>query len=179
MEKNSLANLQSAKLGDVGPLPIGEEETGPKSTVLYTPTACPMDSDRLLLDPAISDGLSGQSIRSLLESVGHDWIPLLVQTKSSESPLKPLKSKKWLDWPEFCVHWTSTGLLPDFCWISTGLRQKPVIFAKSSVHWTSTGLSLDFRWTSKEKSCKRVLSGDGSHSLLLLYLPLPDGFHME
>ena len=82
-------------------------------SVLYTPTACPMDSDRLSLDPAISNGLSGQSIGSLSESVGHDWILLVVQAKSSESPLKPLKSKKWLDWLEFCVRWTSTGLLMD------------------------------------------------------------------
>ena len=74
--------------------------------VLYTPTACPMDSDGLSLDPVISDGPSRQSVGSPLESVGHDWIPLLVQPKSSESPLKPLKSKKWLDWPEFCVYWT-------------------------------------------------------------------------
>ena len=33
-------------------------------TVLYTPTACPTDSNRLSSDPAISNGLSGQSIRS-------------------------------------------------------------------------------------------------------------------
>ena len=137
-------------------------------TVLYTPTACPTDSVGLSSDPAISDGPSGQSVGSPSESIGHDWIPLLVQAKSSESPLKPLKSKKWLDWPEFCVRWTSTGLPLDFCWISDGLRQKPVIFAKSSVHWTSAGLPPDFRWTSKQKSCKRVLRGDCSHSLLLL-----------
>ena len=136
--------------------------------VLYTPTACPMDSDGLSLDPVISDGPSRQSVGSPSESVGHDWIPLLVQPKSSESPLKPLKSKKWLDWPEFCVHWTSTGLPPDSRWISDGLSQKPVIFAKSSVRWTSAGLPPDFRWTSKQKSCKRVLRGDCSHSLLLL-----------
>ena len=136
--------------------------------VLYTPTACPMDSNRLLSDPAISDRLSRQSVRSPLESIGHDWILLLVQAKSSESPLKPSKSKKWLDWPEFCVCWTSTGLPPDFCCISDGLRQKPVIFAKSSVHWTSAGLPPDFRWTSKQKRCKRVVSGNCSHSLLLL-----------
>ena len=110
------------------------------STVLYTPTACPTDSVGRSSDPAISNGLTRQSIGSPSESVGHDWIPLLVQAKSSESPLKPLKSKKWLDWLEFCVRWTSTGLPPDFCWISAGLRQKPVIFAKSSVHWTSDGL---------------------------------------
>ena len=139
-----------------------------KFTVLYTPTACPTDSDGLSSDPAISDGLSGQSVGSPSESIGHDWIPLLVQPKSSESPLKPPKSKKWLDWPEFCVCWTSAGLPPDFSWISDGLRQKPVIFAKSSVHWTSAGLPPDFRWTSKQKSCKRVLRGDCSHSLLLL-----------
>ena len=96
-------------------------------------------------DPAISDGLSGQSVGSPSESVGHDRIPLLVQAKSGESPLKPLKSKKWLDWLEFCVRWTSAGLPPDFRWISDGLRQKPVIFAKSSVHWTSAGLPLDFQ----------------------------------
>ena len=68
----------------------------------------------MLSDPAISDGPSGQSIRSLLESVGHDWILLLIKAKSSESPLKPLKSKKWLDWLEICVCWTSAGLLLDF-----------------------------------------------------------------
>ena len=136
--------------------------------VLYTPTACPTDSDRLSLDPAISNGLSRQSIRSSLESVGHDWILLLVQVKSSESPFKPLKSKKWLDWLEFCVRWTSAGLPPDFCWISDGLRQKPVIFAKSSVHWASARLPPDFQWTSKQKRCKRVVSGKCSHSLLLL-----------
>ena len=71
--------------------------------VLYTPTACPTDSDGLSSDPAISDGPSGQSVGSPSESVGHDWIPLLVQPKSSESPLKPLKSKKWLDWLEFVI----------------------------------------------------------------------------
>ena len=136
--------------------------------VLYTPTACPTDSNRLSSDPAISNGLSGQSVGSPSESIGHDWIPLLVQTKSSESPLKPPKSKKWLDWPEFCVRWTSAGLPPDFCCISHGLRQNPVIFAKSSVHWPSAGLPLDFQWTSKQKRCKRVVSGNCSHSLLLL-----------
>ena len=136
--------------------------------VLYTPTACPTDSDGLSSDPAISNGLSGQSVRSPSESVGHDWIPLLVRAKSSESPLKPLRSKKWLDWLEFCVRWTSARLPPDFRWISDGLRQKQVIFAKSSVHWTSAGLPLDFRWTSKQKRCKRVVSGNCSHSLLLL-----------
>ena len=82
--------------------------------VLYTPTACPTDSDGLSSDPAISDGLSRQSVRSPSESVGHDWIPLLVRPKSSASPLKPLRSKKWLDWPEFCVRRTSAGLPPDF-----------------------------------------------------------------
>ena len=112
--------------------------------VHYTPTACPMDSDELLSDPAISDGLSRQSVGSPLESVGHDWIPLLVQAKSSESPLKPLKSKNWLDWPKFCVSWTSARLPPDFHWISDGLRQKPVIFAKLSVHWTSARLPSYF-----------------------------------
>ena len=56
------------------------------------------------------------SVDSLSESVGHDRIPLLVQPKSSESPLKPPKSKKWLDWPEFCVCWTSAGLPLDFRW---------------------------------------------------------------
>ena len=137
-------------------------------SVLYTPTACPTDSDELSADPAICDGLSGQSIRSPSESVGHDWIPLLVEPKSSESPLKPPQSKKWLDWPEFCVRWTSAGLPPDFHWMSDGLRQKPVIFAKFSVHWTSARLPPDFWWTSKQKRCKRVVSGNCSHSLLLL-----------
>ena len=108
------------------------------------------------------------SVDSPSESVGHDWIPLLVQPKSSESPLKPPKSKKWLDWLEFCVCWTSAGLPLDFHWISDGLRQKPVIFAKFSFHWTSAGLPPDFRWTSKQKRCKRVVSGNCSHSLLLL-----------
>ena len=84
--------------------------------VLYTPTACPTDSDGLSSDPAISNGLSGQSVGSPSESVGHDWIPLLVRAKSSESPLKPLRSKKWLDWLEFCVRWTSAGLPLDFWW---------------------------------------------------------------
>ena len=125
-------------------------------------------SNGLSSDPAISNGLSRQSVGSPSESVGDDWIPLVVQAKSSESPLKPLKSKKWLDWPEFCVCWTSAGLPPDFGWISDGLRQKPVIFAKSSVHWTSAGLPPDFRWTSKQKKCKRVVSGNCSHSLRLL-----------
>ena len=80
-------------------------------SVLYALTVCPTDSDRHSFDPAISDGPSGQSIGSPLESVGHDWILLLVQAKSSKSPLKPLRSKKWLDWPEFCVHWTFAGFL--------------------------------------------------------------------
>ena len=102
--------------------------------VLYTLTACPTDSIGLSSDPAISDRLSRQSVGSPSECVGHDWILLLVQAKSSESPLKPPKSKKWLDWPGFCVCWTSAGLPLDFRWISDGLRQKPVIFAKSSVH---------------------------------------------
>ena len=93
--------------------PVGSYFHNGITTVLYTPTACPTDSDGLLSDPAISDGLSGQSVGSPSESVGHDWIPLLVQPKSSESPLKPPKSKKWLDWPEFCVRWTSTRLLLD------------------------------------------------------------------
>jgi len=63
-------------------------------------------------------------------------ILLQVQAKSSESLLKPLRSKKWLDWPEFCVHWASAGLPMDrggnksYC-------------AKCSVYWTSTRHSLD------------------------------------
>ena len=84
--------------------------------VLYTPTVCPTESVRLSLDPAISDGPSRQSIRSPSESVGHDWILLLVWAKSSESLFKPPRSKKWMDWPEFCVHWTSAGLSLDFWW---------------------------------------------------------------
>ena len=84
--------------------------------VLYTPTACPTDTVGLLSDPAISNRLSGQSIGSPSESIGHDWILLLVQPKSSESPLKPPKSKKWLDWPEFCVCWISTRLPLDIWW---------------------------------------------------------------
>ena len=47
----------------------------PHAPVLYTPTACPTDSDGLSSDPAIFNRLSGQSVRSLSESVGHDWIP--------------------------------------------------------------------------------------------------------
>ncbi|EDR06634.1 uncharacterized protein LACBIDRAFT_328490 [Laccaria bicolor S238N-H82] len=105
-------------------------------------------SDGLSSDPAISDGLSGQSIGSPSESIGNGWIPLLVQAKSSESLLKPLRSKKWLDWPDF----VSIGRPLDFRWISDGQRQKPVILAKSSVCWTSAGLPRDFRWTSKQKS---------------------------
>jgi hypothetical protein len=84
--------------------------------VLYTPTVCPTDSVGLSLDPAISDGHSGQSIGIPSESVGNDWIPLLVQAKSSESPLKPLRCKKWLDWLDFCVRWNSVGLPLDFQW---------------------------------------------------------------
>ena len=72
-----------------------------------------MDSDGLLLDPAISEGLSGQSVGSPSETIGHDWIPLLVQAKS-ESLVKPLQSKIWLDWLEICVCWTSTRLPLDF-----------------------------------------------------------------
>ena len=59
------------------------------------------------------------SADSPTESVGHDWIPLVVQAKSSECPLKPLKSKKWLEWPEICVwdfHQSSARLLLDFHW---------------------------------------------------------------
>ena len=59
--------------------------------VLYTPTVSPMESDRISADPAISNGPSGQSI-------GHDWILLLVQAKSGESQLKPFRSNTWLDW---------------------------------------------------------------------------------
>ena len=55
--------------------------------VLYTPAVCPMDSNAFSLDPAISDGPSRHFVKSLLESIGHDWIPLLIQAKSSESPL--------------------------------------------------------------------------------------------
>ena len=70
----------------------------------------------------------------------------------------------WTGWNSVSVE-----LPPDFCWISDGLRQKPVIFAKSSVHWTSAGLTMDLQWTSKKKRCKRVLSDNCSHCLLLLY----------
>ena len=55
--------------------------------VLYTPAVCPTDSNAFSLDPAISDGPSRHFVKSLLESIGHDWIPLLIQAKSSESPL--------------------------------------------------------------------------------------------
>jgi hypothetical protein len=94
--------------------PIGFQAESGGNPVLYTPTVCPMDSVGLLSDPAISDGPSGQSVGIPSESVGNDWIPLLVQAKSSESPLKPLRCKKWLDWPDFCVRWNSVGLPLDF-----------------------------------------------------------------
>ena len=70
----------------------------------------------------------------LLESVGHDWILLLVQAKSSESPLKPLRNKKWLDWPEFCVCWTSAGLFP----MDRGRNQSYLLSSQSD------GLLMDF-----------------------------------
>ena len=125
----------------------------PCEAVLYTPTACPTDSVRLLSDPAISDRLSRQSVRSPSESVGHDWIPLPVQAKSNESPLKPLRGKKWLDWLEFCVHWTSAGRPLDFCWIFSGQgRNQPYLLSSQS-----DGLPTDFQWTSKQKGYKRVL----------------------
>ena len=90
-----------------------------------------------LMDPADSP----------LESVGHDWIPLLVQAKSSESLLKPLRSKKWLTWPEFCVHWTSAGFLTD-----RGRNHLYLLSPQSTellldLHWTSDGL-LGKKWRS-------------------------------
>ncbi|KIJ92741.1 hypothetical protein K443DRAFT_13378 [Laccaria amethystina LaAM-08-1] len=70
----------------------------PQWTVLHTPTRT----------------VHRNSVEILLESIGNDWILLLVQAKSSESPLKPFRCKKWLDWPDFCVRWNSIGLPLDF-----------------------------------------------------------------
>jgi hypothetical protein len=105
------------------------------SAVLYTPTVCPMDSVILLSDPAISDGPSGQSVGIPLESVGNDWILLLVQ-----SPVKVRSNR--LDARNGWTGWTSVsvGIPSDFCWISNKQRQKSVIFAKFLVCWTSNRL---------------------------------------
>ena len=93
----------------------------------------PMDFCQTL--PFLMDSADSPS-----ESVGHDWIPLIVQPKSSESPLKPLRSKKWLDWLEFCVcqtRWTSTGFPTD-----RGRNQSYLLSSQSD------GLPMDFQQTS-------------------------------
>jgi hypothetical protein len=59
-----------------------------KNRVLYTPPPFPMDSDGLSPDPANSDGPSRQSVGLPTESVGLDQIPLLVRSKSGQSPVK-------------------------------------------------------------------------------------------
>jgi hypothetical protein len=59
-----------------------------KSGVLYTPPPFPTDSDGLSSDPANSNGPKGQSVGLPTDSVGLDQIPLLVRSKSAESPLK-------------------------------------------------------------------------------------------
>ena len=102
--------------------------------VLYTPTVCPTDSDGLWSDPAISDGPSGQSVGSPSESIGLDWILLLVQTKSSESLLKPLRARN---------RWTG--------------RNSVSVESPLEVHWTSGGHSrhpLDFQWTVDKNTIK-------------------------
>ena len=48
-----------------------------------------------------------------------------MQEKFHDRPLKPLRSEKWLDWQEFCVHQTSAGLPPNFQWTSRGLYPPP------------------------------------------------------
>jgi hypothetical protein len=68
--------------------------------VLYTPPPFPTDSDGLSPDPANSNGPSGQSVRLPTDSVGLDQIPLLVWSKSGESPVKSPWSRKSLDWPD-------------------------------------------------------------------------------
>ena len=49
-----------------------------------------MDSNGLSPDPANSNGLTGKPVGLPTESVGLDQIPLLVWSKSSESPVKSL-----------------------------------------------------------------------------------------
>jgi len=50
----------------------------------------PLLSNGLSLDPANSNGLTGQPVGLPMESVGLDQILLLVQSKSSKSPVKSL-----------------------------------------------------------------------------------------
>ena len=76
--------------------------------VLYTPPPFPMDFDQTQPIPTDS---ARQSVGIPTESIRLDQIPLLVQSKSSESPVKSLWNRKSLDWP---VRWTSTRLLLDF-----------------------------------------------------------------
>jgi len=66
--------------------------TDNQGTIAVPPTVCPMDSDRLSSDPAISDGPSRQSVGSLSESVGihQNWLnsaasPGKVQWKSAQT----------------------------------------------------------------------------------------------
>ena len=63
-------------------------EHGREEHVLYTPPSFPTDSNGLSPDPANSNGPSGQSLGLPMESIGLDQIPLLVQSKSGESPVK-------------------------------------------------------------------------------------------
>ena len=103
--------------------------------VLYTPPPFPTDSDGLSLDPANSNGPSGQSVGLPMDSVGLDQIPLLVRSKSSESPVKSPWSRKLSDWPDWPVRRTSVGLL-------TVLKAEK---RKSMTSPQSAGLLLDFQ----------------------------------
>jgi hypothetical protein len=68
--------------------PISPPDVPMDVRVLYTPPPFPTDSDGLSLDPANSDRPSRQSVGLPTESVGLDQIPLLVRSKSGESPVK-------------------------------------------------------------------------------------------
>ena len=105
-----------------------------KSTLLLCTLHSPPFSNRLWPDPANSDGPSKQSIGLPTESIRLDQILLQVWCKSGQSLVKPSWSSKALDWLDWPVHQTSTGLPLDF------KGRKEVKYNKSPVHWTSNGL---------------------------------------
>ena len=58
--------------------------------------------------------LGGQSVGLPTDSGGFRHVPLQVRSKSGQSPVKRRNGKKWSDWLDLSVHWTSAGLPPDF-----------------------------------------------------------------
>jgi hypothetical protein len=76
--------------------------------VLYSPPLCPVG---LRLDFTGPSQFQWTLLDSLLDFRWTLMDSAMFRYKSSQSLVKWLNGKKWLDWLDLSVHWTSTGLI--------------------------------------------------------------------